>query len=486
MPASPARRGPSARTPVASSRATRRRRGAPLALLGSLAALAASAAPAAAAVQDFPVPTPDAKLTDIATGKDGSIWFSEQKGYKVGRITTSGQITEWTIPRQDAGDTEYGPEELTVAQDGRVWVLSDAHASAFVIDPAVPNVPVGRYAVNGDELGGRRGGDIAAAPDGTVWITDSVGDGVLRIAPNGQGVDTRDGPPECDFDGIIAPGPDGLMWCADDSGGNALKRIQLDGVNNVALPLPPGFAVSALTAGPGGAMWFGRNTGGSFAFKPGDGAVGFMTPDGGVREFPVGDRVAPTSLAAGPDGAVWFGSEGFDQVVGRITAAGQLTLAPLGARRANAVTFGGDGALWFIDENANRITRMTRDEVVKGAAAPAGNVPTVGSSKLRTSKGRVPVKLSCPTSAAERCRGTVRLRTASKVQVGGRGRKAVRTVSATGRYTISPGKSGTIRVSLSKTGRSVVRRGRTVRSVVEVTPTGTKKALKARTVSLRG
>ncbi len=44
-----------------------------------------------------------------------------------------------------------------------------------------------------------------------------------------------------------------------------------------------------------------------------------------------------------------------------------VTLAPLGVRRADAVAFGGDGALWFIDESANRLTRMTADEVVKDA-----------------------------------------------------------------------------------------------------------------------
>jgi virginiamycin B lyase len=472
-----------------SARAPRR-----LALLAvAVAAPLALVPSASAAVQDFPVPTPDSGLTDIATGRDGSLWFSEQKGYKVGRITTSGQISEWTIPRDDPDDTDYGPEQLTVAQDGRVWVLSDAHASAFVIDPAVPNVPVGRFAVNGDELGGRRGNDIAAAPDGTVWVTDSLGDGVLRIAPDGRSADTRGGAPECDFDGIVAPGPDGRMWCADSSDGNALKRIELDGVNNVAVPIASGFGVSSLAAGPGGTMWFGRNSAGSYAFKPGDGAVGFVAPDGSAREWPVGDRVAPTSIAAGPDGAMWFGSAGFDQVVGRVTPAGAVTLAPLGVRRADGVAFGGDGALWFIDANANRLTRMTTDEVVKaappvtgGGDGTAATGPTVPTGTLRVSKGRIPVRVTCPKTAPARCRGTVRVRTASKVRVGGKGSKALRTVSATGRYTLSPGKTGTIRVKLSSTGKKVIRKGRTTKVSVQVTPTGAKKVAARRTVSLRG
>ncbi|CAB4937356.1 unannotated protein [freshwater metagenome] len=484
MPIRPIRRGPSAAS--ASSRPRPVRHAALAAALAATALTAAAAPSASAAVQDFPVPTPDSGLNDIATGKDGSLWFSEEKGYKVGRITTAGQITEWTIPREREGDTDFGPEQLTVAADGRVWVLSDAHSSAFVIDPAVPNTPVGRYAIDGDELGGRRGNDIAAAPDGTVWITDSLGDGVLRIASDGRGADTRGGAPQCDFDGILAPGPDGKMWCADSGGGDALKRIELDGVTSTAIPLAPGFSVSSLAAGPGGTMWFGRNSAGSFAFKPGDGAVGFVAPDGNVREVALGDRVAPTSLAAGPDGAMWFGSAGFDQVVGRVTTAGAVTLKPLGARRADAVAFGGDGALWFIDENANRLTRMTRDEVAGSGPAPVAGTPTIPAGTLRASKGRVPVRVTCPAGAAERCRGTVRLRTASKVRVGGRGRAAVRTVSSSGRYTLSPGRTGTIRVTLTSTGRKVIRRGRTVRSVVEVTPRGARKVAAKRTVRVRG
>lgn len=463
----------------------------PVVALASLAL----AAPASAAVQDFPVPSPDSGLHDIATGRDGSLWFTEQKQGKVGRITTGGQISEWQLP----WDGTYGPEELTVAADGRVWVLSDAHARVFVIDPGVAGGPVaGSYVdttIDSDasrfddpQPGARRANDIAAAPDGSVWVSDSLGDGITRFAPPNVS-STAGGTPDCDFDGLLAAGADGKMWCAFK--GSALKRIELDGATNVNLPTVDGFAFSALAGAPDGAMWFARLSSGSFATKPGNGAIGRMTADGAAKEWPVGDRVAPSSIAIGPDGAAWFGSKGYDQVVGRVTAEGAVSLLPLGARRADDVAFGGDGALWFVDQNANRITRITRDELVKdagaggGGPAPAGG-PTVPAGTLKVAKGRVPVRVACPKVATERCRGTVRLRTASKVRIGGRGKAAIRTVSSAGRYTLSPGKTGTIRVKLSSTGRKVVRKGRTVRTVVEVTPTGAKKVAAKRTVKLRG
>lgn len=484
------RRGSSASPRPRASRA------AVAALAAAVPALLALAPPASATVQDFPVPTSDAGLHSIATGKDGSLWFTEEKKGKVGRITTGGQITEWTVP----WDGTYGPEELTVAADGKVWVLSDAHARVFVIDPAIPDkATAGSYVdltaegsagdFDNPQPGLRRANDIAAAPDGSVWVSDSIGEGITRFAPP-QAFTTAGGTPDCDFDGLLAAGADGKMWCAFK--GSALKRIELDGATNVNLPTVDGFAFSALAGAPDGAMWFARLSSGTFATKPGNGAVGRMTPDGAVQEWPVGDRVAPSSVAIGPDGAAWFGSKGYDQVVGRVTAAGAVSTLPLGARRADDVAFGGDGALWFLDINANRVTRLTRDELVKdaggggtGGPATAGG-PTVPAGTLKAAKGRIPVRVACPKGAADRCRGTVRLRTAKKVRIGGRGKAAVRTVSTAGGYTLSPGKTGTIRVKLSSTGRKVVRKGRSTKVVVEVTPKGAKKVAAKRTVTLRG
>ena len=34
----------------------------------------------------------------IAAGADGALWFTEQLGNKIGRITTSGGLTEYSLP----------------------------------------------------------------------------------------------------------------------------------------------------------------------------------------------------------------------------------------------------------------------------------------------------------------------------------------------------------------------------------------------------
>lgn len=62
----------------------------------------------------FPVPTPDSFPEDITTGADGNLWFTEQSGAKIGRITTSGVITEFGI---DLGN----PRTIALGADGNLW-----------------------------------------------------------------------------------------------------------------------------------------------------------------------------------------------------------------------------------------------------------------------------------------------------------------------------------------------------------------------------
>lgn len=89
----------------------------------------------------------------------------------------------------------------------------------FVIDPAVPGTIVAAHFVDPNERGDaaeletprpgmRRGDDIAAAPDGSVWVTDSLGEGITRFTPGGV-FSTAGSTPDGTFDGIIAAAPTG-------------------------------------------------------------------------------------------------------------------------------------------------------------------------------------------------------------------------------------------------------------------------------------
>ena len=68
------------------------------------------------AVTEFPIPTSFAEPTGITTGPDGNLWFTEHKTNKIGRITTSGAIAEFVIPADSSQ-----PNGITTGPDGYLW-----------------------------------------------------------------------------------------------------------------------------------------------------------------------------------------------------------------------------------------------------------------------------------------------------------------------------------------------------------------------------
>jgi hypothetical protein len=59
-----------------------------------------SLSPAAPAgvITEFPIPTSQSAPSRITAGPDGTLWFTESTANKIGRITTSGSITEFATP----------------------------------------------------------------------------------------------------------------------------------------------------------------------------------------------------------------------------------------------------------------------------------------------------------------------------------------------------------------------------------------------------
>ena len=50
------------------------------------------------AIGEVAIPTPDSVPQSITAGPDGNLWFTEDFGNKIGRITPAGVITEFPIP----------------------------------------------------------------------------------------------------------------------------------------------------------------------------------------------------------------------------------------------------------------------------------------------------------------------------------------------------------------------------------------------------
>ena len=68
----------------------------------------------------FPLPTVGALPAAITSGPDGALWFVEAFVGKIGRITTAGVITEFTIP------TASSFAAITSGPDGALWFAENS------------------------------------------------------------------------------------------------------------------------------------------------------------------------------------------------------------------------------------------------------------------------------------------------------------------------------------------------------------------------
>src|SRR5439155_13975361 len=88
-------------------------------LAGVLIALSAisavAATPAPPPIVEFAVPTTNSAPGSITAGPDGNLWFTEEAGNKIGRISPSGAISEFPLA------VGAMPGGIVAGPDGNLW-----------------------------------------------------------------------------------------------------------------------------------------------------------------------------------------------------------------------------------------------------------------------------------------------------------------------------------------------------------------------------
>jgi streptogramin lyase len=295
---------------------------------------------------EFSLPRASSLLGGITSGADGVLWFTEGIG-SIGRITTSGTISEFPVPGQ------VSPDWLAQASNGALWFTQDGTDQLGSITSAgiVSDTASGQ----GSTMG------ISAAEDGSVAFTAGNGTiGVISGSGDIQAFPVNLGKKSAEL-GQITQGPDGAFWFTDSS--DAIIGRLLNGAIQT-FPLGEGSSPFAITTGSDGALWFTEQTG----------AIGRITTFGAVTEYHVANPVShPFAITPGADGALWF-TESEGNNIGRITTSGVITEYPIptAASTPYAITSGPDGAIWFTERNGDKIGRLS----------PPGQaiVPTPGTS----------------------------------------------------------------------------------------------------------
>jgi streptogramin lyase len=262
--------------------------------------------------QEFALPNPDSSPRIIAVGADGNLWFSEHAGNRMGRITLAGELSEFPIPTPASQ-----PRAIALGSDGNIWFGEFAGGNIGRITPAGE---ITEFAIPTPDSGPRA---LAAGPDGNIWFSEFKAGKIGRITPAGEITE---------------------------------------------FPLPRANAGPGdITAGADGAMWFVELSGTMDGLQPDGNRVGRISMSGAVREYPIPSAGStPINIAVGPDRNIWYTKDG---ALGRVTPDGVITEFPVvqsGGARTVGLTAGSDrqppdrltDRLWFTDPLNNRIGYM--------------------------------------------------------------------------------------------------------------------------------
>ena len=292
---------------------------------------------------EFAIPTTGSQPRGIAKGPDGAMWFTEDYGDKIGRVTTTGQVTE------HGGLTAgSGPTGIAAGPDGNLWFTESSAGKIGKITTAGSLTEL--QLANG--AAGPSG--IAAGPDSALWFTEIGASKIGRVPTNATSASQISEHPTptaaSDPEGIVL-GPDHRLWFTECQTSN-VGAISTSGAIHEYAATPTGtYLLAGIAPAPDGSMWFSADAG-SF--------VGRITTAGvATSTYALGKYAEPYAMVAGPDGAMWFVEYGADKI-GRVSLSGAIQeyAVPKYGAQPIYIALGPDGALWFTEYGGNAIGRL--------------------------------------------------------------------------------------------------------------------------------
>lgn len=271
---------------------------------------------------EYPIPTANSNPFQITRDVDGSLWFTESRESKIGRLTPGGVFTEY-------------PLNLL----SRVMY-------------------------------------IAAGPDGNVWFTAGIrGNQIACITPSGT-ISEFPLPIPSDSPYSLVAGKDALWYVV---AGIKIGRVAPNGtITEFTLPVAFANVITEITTDAEGAIRF-------IQFRsqpqpaPAEYVLGKLTPAGNYSEISLGqlDRYFITDLGLGPDGNLWVSTLTRSAEAGNNTQNGfrklnldgtlSATFIPTGSLAPTKFIVGPEGGFWFlanVGADTNRLGKVTLDGAV--------------------------------------------------------------------------------------------------------------------------
>ena len=268
----------------------------------------------------------------LVAGPDGNLWFAENKGWAIGRMSMLGELAEFPV--------QGGmPSAITVGPDENLWFTEDQGRIGRITSAGI----VAEF-LSGDSGLPRA---ISAGADGNLWFAGINGrPSVGRISPAGT-VETIPVPLSLTTESPgMALGAAGAIWFTN---GNSIIRLTPEGTAT-AFPAATRGRPQAIVAGLNSDLWFSEFAGG----------VGRITLSGEISESAVpADVYAGYGIAVGPDGDVWFTEAGPNKI-GRLSASGTFVEydIPTAGSFPYGIAVAADGSVWFTEKEVGKIGRI--------------------------------------------------------------------------------------------------------------------------------
>jgi virginiamycin B lyase len=312
------------------------------------------------------------------------MWFSEFGIDRIGRVSSSGSITEY--PTSGAGLTAGAePSGIVAGPNGDIWFTEYGTGRLGAIDPASGKL-VGEYPVPAGASSNPQG--IVVGPDGALWFTERGADQIGRLDPTMAQSGTSNGfsefaiPSNGTHIGAqpvdLIDGPNGTMWATLLAGDVASIVPAGSGPDTIAtitrFQLPTaGSGPEGLVLGPDGDIWVSEYTAHQLArVVPSSTEAG--TSDG-ITEYPAGAQ--PLWLSDAGDGALWF-TDNTDHELVRFDISSHATTVLSSAQGvtgdATADAEDSSGDLWFTEFDADKVGEVTISNTTTPAPIALSNL----------------------------------------------------------------------------------------------------------------
>jgi streptogramin lyase len=266
-------------------------------------------------ITEYTIPTSSSTPQGITTGPDGNLWFTEEGVNKIGKITTSGTITEYSIPTSNSF-----PYFITSGPDGNVWFTE---AGTSQIGKITTSGTITEYATptsNSIPFG------ITSGPDGNLWFTEDSAAQIGKITPSGS-----------------------------------ITEYSTSTSNSTPL---------GITSGPDGNLWF---------TEYGASKIGKITTSGSITEYSTPSSISdPYFITLGADGNMWFFTEYYSSNLGKVTPSGSITEYSISSSSTYflGITSGPDGNIWFTDPGTNKVGFVNLSSMIPSPTPSPSPSPT--------------------------------------------------------------------------------------------------------------